>query len=166
MQDMIDDTSQKKVWELIKDIRVAQLVTHGESETLSARPMQAVNKHFDGTLWFFTQNTSPKIQEIQRNANVLLSYSEPAKQDYLSVQGKAEVVQDRAKIDELWSEPLRAWFPQGKDDPKIALLRVDVTRAEYWDAPSSALVMIYGYAVARLTGKTPKVGENKKVAFQ
>ena len=156
---------QKKVWELIKDIRVTQIVTHAENGKLAARPMSAVNKEFDGALWFFTKADSPKIAEIEQNKNVLLAYSEPSKQEYISIQGTAEILNDRAKIAELWSEFNRAWFPEGKDDPTIRLIRVEVTSAEYWDAAANALVMLYAYTVALLTGETPKVGENRKVAY-
>jgi len=160
-----DDKARTKVWELIKDIRIAQLVTHGEGDFLNARPMAAMNKDFDGALWFFTEAGSPKISEIQNNAHILLIFNKPSDQEYVSVQGRAEVLNDRKRITELWSEAARIWFPKGTDDPSIRLIRVDVSRAEYWDSPSSTLVMIYGYAVARLTGETPKVGDNKKVAF-
>ncbi|MBM3618435.1 MAG: general stress protein [Alphaproteobacteria bacterium] len=158
--------ARKKVWELIKDIRIAQLVTHVNSETLAARPMYAMNKDFDGNLWFFTDASSPKVDEVKAHSHVLLSYSDPSKNNYVSIQGHATISDDREKIAELWSEGARAWFPKGEKDENLRLLRVVVNRAEYWDSPSSTLVMAYGYAYARLTGETPKVGENKKVAFR
>jgi general stress protein 26 len=165
MQDLTGTKDQKKVWELIKDIRTALLVTHGENEALHARPMVAMGKAFDGILWFFTKADSPKIGEIKHNPNILLSYSHPSKQEYVSIQGIAEVSSDRAKIHELWSEIARIWFPEGRDDPTIRIIKVKVDCAEYWDSPAGSLVMIYGYAKARFTGEVPKVGENKKVAF-
>lgn len=158
--------AREKVWELIKDIRITQLVTHVNSETLAARPMYPMNKEFDGSLWFFTEVDSPKNAEVEANSHVLLSYSDPAKNNYVSIQGHATISNDREKIAELWSEGARAWFPKGEKDETLRLLRVVVNRAEYWDSPSSKLVMLYGYAYARITGETPKVGENKKVAFR
>ena len=62
-------------------------------------------------------------------------------------------VTDRGKMKELWSPLHKAWFPKGLDDPNIELLRIDVDRAEYWDAPSSAVVQLFGFAKAMLTGK-------------
>jgi general stress protein 26 len=116
-------------------------------------------------LWFFTRDDSPKIREIARNPEVLLSYAEPKGNNYVSIAGTAGIVNDRAKIKTLWSEWMRTWFPQGPDDAHIALIRVNAVRAEYWDAPSSAFVYAYGYVKARLTGEMPKAGEHRKVAM-
>ena len=66
-------------------------------------------------------------------------------------------------IDELWTPVLKAWFPKGKDDPDVALLKVDVTKAEYWDAPSSTIVKLVGFTKAVLTGKQYHPGENEKL---
>ncbi len=165
MQQRSDAGARQKVWSLIKDIKVAQLVTYGESNRLHARPMAAVQQEKPDDLWFFTRFDSPKIAEIAHNPSVLLSYSEPADQNYVSISGTASVSQDRAKIHELWSEWMRTWFPKGKDDPAIALIRVEIESAEYWDSPSSAMVYAYGYVKARLTGEMPDAGENAKVDF-
>ena len=165
MQESSSNEDRQKVWELIKDIKIAMMVTQNASHEMSARPMAAAQTEFDGKLWFLSRDDTPKLGEIESERNVLLAYSHPSKQDYVSIAGKARVVHDRAKIKELWSEPMRTWFPKGADDPDIAAIVVDVDSAEYWDAPSSTLVYIYGYAKAALTGESPKAGENKKVTF-
>ena len=159
------DTDRQKVWDLIKDIRVAMMVTQDASHVLSARPMSAAQTDYDGTLWFMAREGSPKLAEIEGETDVLLAYSHPSKQDYVSIAGRARVVRDRAKVRELWSEPARVWFPKGPEDASIALIAVTVTTAEYWDAPSATMVYAYGYAKARLTGKSPELGENKRVNF-
>lgn len=156
---------RQKVWDLIKEVKVAMLVTQDAQHNLSARPMVGQQDTFDGTLWFFTWANSPKTAELQTSNKVLLAYSHPAKQDYVSVQGHARVVRDQAKVKELWSEPMRTWFPKGSDDPNIALIAVDVDTAEYWDAPSSTMVHAYGYVKAVVTGEPPHPGDNKKVSF-
>ena len=156
---------RQKVWELIKDVRIALLVTAADNG-LRGRPMAAMNKDFDGELWFASRKDAPKLDEIKDDGHVLLAYSEPKQQNYVSVAGTARVVHDPAKVAELWSEPMRVWFPKGAEDPDIALICVTVTSAEFWDAPSSAWVYAMGYAKARLIGKSPRdVGENKVVNF-
>lgn len=157
------DEAREKVWELIKDIRICQLVTQDESGRLYARPMSAMEHDNEGNLWFFTALDSPKAREIQSNPSVLLSYSDADKNNYVSISGNAAIVRDRAKIDELWSEFVRTWFPEGKDDPNLCLIKVEPDTAEYWDSPSSAFVLAYGYAKTRLTGNPPRMGENEKV---
>ena len=156
---------RQKVWELIKDVRIALLVTSAD-EGLRGRPMAAMNKDFNGELWFASRSDTPKLDEIKDESHVLLPYSEPKDQNYVSVAGTARIVQDVAKVKALWSEPMRVWFPKGPEDPDIALICVTVTSAEYWDAPSSAWVYGLGYAKARLTGEAPRdLGENKVVNF-
>lgn len=166
-----DNAGHQKVLDLIKDIRVALLVTSDAGGHLRGRPMSAMSRPsdaraFDGVLWFASRESTAKLDEIAQHPNVLLAYSEPKDQNYVSVSGTAQVVRDPAKVRELWSEPARVWFPKGPDDPDIALIRVEIESAEYWDAPSSAWVYAIGYAKARLTGEAPKnVGDNKIVNF-
>ncbi|MFO1118016.1 MAG: pyridoxamine 5'-phosphate oxidase family protein [Beijerinckiaceae bacterium] len=159
------DAARAKVWELVKDIRAAMLVTRDAEGHMSARPMSAVNREFTDRLWFMTSADSPKLDEIRAVPLVLVAYSEPKDQNYVSVRGTARVVTDRDKIRELWTEAARVWFPKGPEESEIALIEVVVDTAEYWDAPSGAMVYAYGYAKARLTGKPPEIGENRKVTF-
>ena len=159
---------RKRVWDLIKDITIAMMVTSDKEGRWSARPMGSIQKDFDGSLWFFTDRKSLKVDELHANPKTLLAYSEPKDQSYVSITGKGRVVEDRAKIKELWSEGARVWFPKGPDDPGIALIAVDVDEAEYWDAPSATMVYAYGYLKARITGERPKtgeLGEHGKVGF-
>jgi len=154
----------KKLYELIKDVKIAMLTTVDTDGTLHSRPMWNQDADDSGDLWFFTQISSPKVTEISRDNQVNLGFSHPGKQDYVSVAGKAEIVRDKAKIDEKWSESLKAWFPKGKDDPEVALLRVHPIKGEYWDSPSSTVLHLYGYAKAALTGESPgELTDHKKV---
>ena len=150
-----DDTA--KLWDLIKTVEIAMLVTE-DGEHLRSRPMAMSQKSFDGTLWFFTSVSSHKVTEVAEDHRVNLSFAHPGKQDYVSVSGRANLVQDRTAIDEHWSEATRVWFPKGKDDPNLAMLKVTVQQAEYWDAPSSAMLHAYGYVKAVATGKAPEPG--------
>lgn len=157
---------RQKVWTLIKDIGIALLVTTGDGSALRGRPMAAMNKDFDGELWFVSQEGTPKLEEIADHGQVLVAYSEPKSQNYVSVSGSARIVRDAAKVKDLWTESARVWFPKGPDDPNIALICVTVETAEFWDSPSSAWVYATGYVKARVTGEPPRnVGENKVVNF-
>lgn len=142
-----------KLLEKIKDARYAMLTTADEAGHLHARPMYTQEPAADGTLWFFTDKDSAKVHEVRLDSQVCVAYADPGSSLYVSVTGTAKVVTDRAKIHELWSESLKAWFPGGKDDPHIALLRVDIERGEYWDSPSNVLVQAYAYVKAIATGE-------------
>ncbi|WP_419730005.1 pyridoxamine 5'-phosphate oxidase family protein [Lichenicola sp.] len=158
-QDQID-----KLWEMMKSTKFAMLTTE-DGDDLRARPMAASQDSFDGTLWFFTSASSHKVDEVGSDHRVGVTYADPKLANYVSMSGKATLVQDRATIDAHWSEILTTWFPNGKDDPDVALLRIEVTKAEYWDAPNSKMVHAYGYLKAKLTGTPPAGGENKKVSL-
>ena len=158
-----DADERNKVFEIIKDIKFAMMVTQDNDGNLYARPMVAQDADNHDQLWFFTAADSPKVREISVNSKVLLSYSSSDGSDFVSISGEASIVTDKAKIDELWDESLKAWFPDGKDDPNICLIEVNPTSAEYWDQPSSKFVQAFGYVKARITGEPEKMGENKIV---
>lgn len=163
-----DPEACKKIGEMIHEIDIALMVTHDAQGNLHARPMSTQkekgDKPFTGELWFMTDRNSPKIQEIKNDPRILMNYADRHAQNYITLSGKAEVVMDQSKVNELWHEPLRAWFPKGPDDPSIALIRVDADSAEYWDAPSQTVLHAIGYFKARLTGERPQMGEHKKIA--
>jgi general stress protein 26 len=156
----------KKVREFagkVKDIKIAMLTTVSGTGQTHSRPMYTHQINDDGIIWFFSSKNSRKAAEIQINPQVNLSYSDPGNNLFVSVNGIASVVDDPEKIEELWSEMLRAWFPQGKKDPNIGLIRIDTTEAEYWDAPDSIVSQLLGVVKATLAGNPYKVGENKKI---
>ncbi len=161
-----DDEARIKVRSLIKDIGTAMMVTQGAGGGLSARPMQAAAQDEDGvTLWFFTRADTRKTQQIAEDAEVLLCYSDPRRQDYAVVHGQARVTRDPARQKALWSAATRVWFPKGPESEDLALVAVRMTGAEYWDSPASSVLFAYGYAKAVLTGEAPSGGEHREVAF-
>ena len=152
----------EKLRSLIDDIDFCMLTTMDEGH-LRSRPMSTQKFEFDGDLWFFTSDQTHKIEEIERDNRVNVSYSNPAVDRYVSVSGGAEIVKDRAKIEELWSPILKAWFPKGLDDPTLCLLKVAVEQAEYWESPSGTLVQMAGFVKALITGKEAEWGDNEKI---
>lgn len=164
MSDKTHSETTKKMWSMMKDIGFAMMTTE-DGDSLRARPMVAAQKEFDGSLWFYTRASSHKVDEVQGDQRVGVTYANPSKQDYVSLSGKARLVRDKAAITEHWQEAMRTWFPKGIDDPDIALLRVDITAAEYWDAPNSTMVHAYGYVKAVVTGEPPHPGGNEKLSF-
>jgi general stress protein 26 len=149
--------------ELIHGIKVAMMTTVEDDGTLRGRPMWTHERDFDGELWFFTREHSPKVDELERDHHVNLAYSEPGKDRYVSVSGMARLVLDKEKARELWNPTLKAWFPQGLDDPELALLCVKVTKAEYWDTPNKRMVQLVGFVKSVLTGEPFRPGDNEKV---
>lgn len=159
-----DDT--KLLNEKLKHIRFAMMTTVEPDGILRSRPMATQEQDFDGDLWFFTSADASKVDDVQQHNQVNLSYANPDDNLFISVSGAAELVRDRQKINELWKPFLQAWFPNGKDDPTLALLQVHVEHAEYWDAPSGTMGTLYAVAKGLVTGGKDSGGENKKLEVQ
>lgn len=156
----------EKLASLIRDIRVGMLTTIDTDGTPWSRPMATQETAFDGTLWFLTHADTESVEHIQQNSAAGVAYADPQDQSYVTMAGTARVLDDRDKIRELWSAPMKAWFPDGPDDPEIRLLRVDVDRAEYWDSPSSAVAYAISFVRAVSTGEpATDVGDNRKVSL-
>ncbi len=150
----------KKLRKLIKGARVAMLTTVAGDGTIRSRPMATLKAPFEGDLWFFTRATAPKTEEIRDNDHVNVSFSDGDDNRYLSISGTASLVRDKERLEQLWSGRLKNWFPDGKKDPDLALLRVRVDRADYWDAKTAAMVHLSGLVKSSLGGD-PTV-ENRK----
>ena len=151
-----------RLGELLKGIDIAMLTTLGDAGYPVSRPLSTQDTSYDGeVIWFFTEGDSPKVGEIRRHPKVNLGYASKDKNVYVSIAGDARVLRDQAKIDELWSDALKAFFPKGKDDPNLVLLEVRVRTVEYWEGPSSLIGKLLTFVVARATGRQEVMGENR-----
>lgn len=166
-EEKTDAEKIKKLGELIADIDLAMLTTVDETGALRSRPMRyrQADGGFDGKVYFFTNASSGKIEEVEKDQRVNVAFSNPKSQDYVSINGTGKLSRDRAKMEELWNPLFKAWFPDGLEDPDIALFVVQAEGAEYWDAPTSPVAHLIGYVKAKATGGTPRVGEDEKVTI-
>lgn len=162
---MTNQENAQTLWELIKDIKFAMLTTMDEDGTLRSRPMTTQQEPFDGDLWFFTPLDSAKVREINTEHQVNVSYADPGKHTYVSVCGVATLVRDRQKIEKFWNPSHKIWFPEGKDGPNLALLRVQVEKAEYWDSADNPVVRMIEFVKSAVTGNPQEMGENEKLTF-
>jgi general stress protein 26 len=127
---------------IIREIRIALLTTVGREGQFHTRPVQTLKVEADGTLWFFTDWTSPKVTELHHDVRVSLGYADTVKNVYVALSGEARLVRDPQKAKELWSMEQRAYYPDGPDDERLALLRVAILHAEYWIAPGRTSYLI------------------------
>jgi len=154
---------REKISELVKGIKIAMMTTAAQDGSMSSRPMAVQDVPFDGTLWFLASIESEKIEELAKDQHVTLTFAEPKDSKYISLKGRGTYSQDKAKIHELWNGWYKAWFPGGEDDPSIAVLRVDVSEADYWEANSSKLILGIKYLTAAATGGDVPTGESGHV---
>ena len=150
-----------KVSQLIQGAKIALVTSVNAEGQLVSRPLAMQDREFDGTLWFFTADPSPKTEQVQDNDQVNVALQ--VDKGWVSIAGTATVSHDRAMIDELWNAGAEAWFENGKDDPAVALLRIKADTAEYWTIESNKVVSAVKYAKAIVTGNRPDIGDNATI---
>lgn len=148
---------------LIKEIKFAMFTTISALDgSLQSRPMSLQQAEFDGHLWFFARNTSLMVKQIEANSIINLAFSNPKDNSFVSASGHAGIIEDKHKAKELWNPFLKAWFPEGLEDPELCLIQVAVESADYWESPSAPLVKLVGFAKAVLSGKKADSALSKK----
>jgi general stress protein 26 len=148
--------------DLLRDFGVAMLVTRTPEGQLRSRPMALAEVEPNGTLWLLTDRHSEKVDEIARDPHINVTMQSNSK--FVSVSGTVRVVEDRAKIAELWKEPWKVWFPGGKDDPSLVLLQVLGETAEYWDNSGfRGIKYLIKAGQAYLSGTRPAVEDDEKL---
>ncbi len=153
----------EKINDLIQGKKIAMLTSVSHDGSFHARPMAVLDVDFDGDVWFFTKKDAPKVDQIEDEPRVNVAYSDPSNQDYVSLAGHAKLVVDQALNKKYWQPQFEAWFPDGLDDPQLALLKIEVEGAEYWDSPSSTIAHIKGFVQTKITGEQQHVGDHAKV---
>jgi len=157
---------QRELWDRIEKVRPAMMTTAALDGSFRSRPMWTQGDEFDGALWFFVSDDGSLAGELERNPRVGLSYAAPDKDLFVSVSGRAALVEDRAKAEELWNTFAEAWFPGGVDDPHLGLLRVDVEQAQYWEDKKPKVLQFAEILVGAVTGRPPKSGDERKLDFE
>jgi general stress protein 26 len=142
---------------LIKSIPVAMMTVVDEEYALISRPMAPLEMDVDGAIWFFTDLHSAKVRQLSA---VNLSFSNIDEASYISICGRGEVHTDAAAIERLWTAAAKPWFPNGKDSPNLALLKIIPGSAEYWDGPHSKMVRMFAMAASVLISKPVGLGEH------
>ncbi|TDU91207.1 general stress protein 26 [Kribbella voronezhensis] len=145
------DTPVSHIAQLVKRAKICMLTTMTADGKHVARPMALQEAEFDGDLWFFAYDDSAKAQEIVIDPQINVSFTNDKSSEWTSISGTAELVHDRAKAEDLWSPPLKAWFPDGLETEGLVLIKVHADSAEYWEGPSSKAVRLLGAARAAIT---------------
>ena len=152
--------------ELAEKVRICMFNTITVEGEFNSRPMATTKIEEDGSIWFFTNEYSPKSKEISKDNQVNLCYSEPSSNTYVYVNGKAELVDDKVRKEAYFNPFVKAWFPEGVDDPKLILIKVTPEVAEYWDSSSSKMVVAFKMLKAVVTGDTPdNLGKHDTLKF-
>jgi len=151
---------EEKFWKALKSDMTMMLGLVGVDDG-HMRPMTAQldGDAGRGPIWFFTSNETEIVRALTQDSRAIASFAAKGHDLFASVHGRLSLDNDRATIDRLWNRFVAAWFEQGKDDPKLALLRLDPERAEIWIDASSLIA-----GIKLLLGADPKKEYRDKVA--
>ena len=156
-----------KITDIIKDAKFAMMTTVTDEGHLHACPMTTSETDLNNReIWFIGDKTTETVSDLERNPQLNLAYSLNDNKDYVSINGKAEMVNDKAKLDELWSAEYNAFYEHGKEDENVQLIKVVPHGAEYWLSGSAVVNMFKMVSAAAQDGKVAdSLGENASVAF-
>ncbi len=155
------DAGAQKIAELAKGITFAMLTTVDEDGAFVSRPMAQQDTDFSGDLWFLSSRDSRKVSHIEANPHVGVALT--SRDVWISINGTAEVVDDREKVSELWSPQMEGWFPQGSEDLSVVAIRVDGETAEYWDTPGGLVASALSLVKVKTTGERYKGNDHDEV---
>jgi general stress protein 26 len=150
---MSHDDDTRKVAELIKDIRVAMLPHTDSTGRLVSHPMATQEVEFDGDVLFIAERDSHKCQDIAAQSPAKVNVSFSSGSSWVSLSGTAEIVDDPAKLEELWNTFTDAWMEGGPEAPNNVLIKVSADSAEFWDTPGSKATQVLNLVKAKVTGE-------------
>lgn len=164
IKNLINEEAIDKLKKIVGDIDICLFCTNLRTDDGStSRPMSTQKVCDQGNLWFFSEINSDKNKEILQNKNVQLFYSHPDKNSYMVVNGEAEIILERAKVEELWTPMVKLWFTEGKDDPKISVIKVKPTSAYYWDTDGNKMINFFKMVSSLVLGTSPVSGKEGMV---
>lgn len=149
---------EEKFWKALRSDMTMMLGLDGV-EGGHVRPMTAQVEGDHGPIWFFTSTDTSLAQSLSGGARAIATFTSKGHDVFASVRGTLRLDNDRAVIDRLWNRFVAAWYEDGKDDPKLALLRLDATEAEIWEDGSSLVA-----GIKALFGIDPKQDYKDHVA--
>jgi general stress protein 26 len=149
---------EAKFWSALKSNMTMMLGLDGVEDG-HARPMTAQFEKERGPIWFFTAKDNTIVQKLGQGNRAIATFTSKGHDLFATVQGRLSLDNDRAAIDRFWNRFVAAWYPGGKDDPKLALLRLDAEQAEIWEDASSLVA-----GLKMLMGADPKEDYKDSVA--
>ena len=130
------------------DIDYAMLSTRAAGGQFAARPMSNNGEvEYKGDSYFFTMGDTHTVEDIHRDPQVGLTFTGRGgilgqRPLFIAVEGKAELIRDKAAFREHWTTDIEKWFPQGLDTPGLTLIKVHATRIHYWDGQDEGEVTV------------------------
>lgn len=156
---MLNLDDKEKLWEMIKPLKYGMLSTYDKNR-IRSRPMALTQDEFNGHLFFFTRDDTHKVEEINDKHEVGLSFASPDDKTYVSLSGNAYLTRDQKLIEKYWNPMLNAYFPEGKEDPHLALMRIEIDACEYWDSDKGRMSELFELAKGFIKKEQPDLGQH------
>jgi general stress protein 26 len=158
--------SHETLWDLIKDTRFCMLSHRHADGSLHSHPLTMQNKALDehASIYFFVSKKTEVGQRLRQDGNVNLSFANVKDDTWVSISGRATILEDARKKKELFGVIDKAWF-DGPEDPEMELVEVRIDEAEYWNVKENKLLQLLKMGTAAATGKRPNMGEHAELHF-
>ena len=156
----MSDDQTEKVHDLIRKTRIAMLTSSDADGRLVSKPMATQDVELDGDVWFIAERGSEKVRNVTARPQVNVAYA--GSSSWVSLSGTAAVIEDPAKLAELWNTFTDAWMEGGPENPDNVLIKVDASSAEYWDGPGSKVTQVLNLVKSKVTGERFE-GDNEQV---
>ncbi|MDO5625034.1 MAG: pyridoxamine 5'-phosphate oxidase family protein [Pseudomonadota bacterium] len=156
---------KQTIADMVKSTRFCMMTYVAQSGNLHACPMTTQAQDDDGTIWFLGSRSSDTVEAIGHDDRVNVSFSQPGSQDFVSLNGRALLVHDEAKVDALWSDMYKTFFPQGRQDPDIQLICFAPVGGQYWKGEGK-ISTLFKLTKAAVGGGAPtSLGESHAVSY-
>lgn len=152
---------EKRLWKELDDARFGMLGLMGGRQHF--RPMTAFAEPEAGQVWFFTKEDTDLARSASGGAEAMFIVQSKDQEFQACIGGVLSTARDTIRIDKYWNSLLAAWFPGGKDDPSLTLLRLDARDAELWISKGGPVRFAWEAAKANLTGSPPDLGDKAHV---
>lgn len=151
---LINKEAVEKMQEMLGDGNILMFASNLGNHPFEVSPMSTQKVEDNGVVWFFSAKNSDRNKYVQQDSRVQLIYSDNSKSDYMSVYGNAEIVNDQAKVEELWTPLVKTWFQEGPEDPNLTLMKFTPTEGYFWDTKHGKMVAFAKMLASIVTGKT------------
>ena len=154
-----------RLWKEIEKARYGMLGLVGRSPAQHFQPMTAFCEPDNGQIWFFSRSDTDLARAVAEGADAMFVVQAKDQGFQACVGGRLAQQVDRARIEQYWGPIVAAWYPDGKDDPRLTLLRFDLSDAQVWLSETNPLAFGFQIAKANVTGREPDVGETRPLSF-
>ena len=143
-----------KIQDMLGNDNIVMFCCNLDAQPFAATPMSTQKVEDDGTIWFFSTRDSERNRHLSRSPRAQVLFGDSGQYDYISLYGRAEVIVDAARAEELWTPFVKVWFPEGPSDPDLTLIRFRPEEGFYWDTQHNKMIAFAKMVASTLVGKT------------